>query len=158
MGDGNGKGHFHCPSYNCSYYSYICLTSSTVCSFSRCTILLRPCLSPDDEVLLNLFKEMFSDEFDICTSSRLADARRMLKECAAHIIISDQAMPEIKGTMFLREVAEICPASYRILLTGAATMMKVVTEVSVRIVHLYMPKAFDEERMREALRRASMKG
>jgi DNA-binding NtrC family response regulator len=109
----------------------------------------------DEESQLRLFESVFGDEFDVRTADDLAEARRMLRECSADIIISDQSMPDIKGTMFLREAAAICPDSYRILLTGTTTVMDVVTEVSVRIVHLYMPKPWRAERMREILRRVA---
>ena len=46
-------------------------------------------------MLLDIFQEMFQDEYDIRTTTELAVARRMLSECAADIIITDQSMPEI---------------------------------------------------------------
>jgi len=49
----------------------------------------------DDAMLLDIFQEMFQDEYDIRTTTELAVARRMLSECAADIIITDQSMPEI---------------------------------------------------------------
>ncbi len=107
----------------------------------------------DEEVLLDLFREMFDDEFDVRTSTTLTEARRMLKECSADIIISDQVMPEIEGTMFLREAAQICPNSYRILLTGRVSVMDVVSEITTGIVQMLAPKPWDEESLRRALER-----
>ena len=45
----------------------------------------------DDATLLDIFQETFEDQYDIRTTTKLAVARRMLSECAADIIISDQS-------------------------------------------------------------------
>lgn len=108
----------------------------------------------DEEVLLSLFEEMFSGLYDVRTSSSLQEASRMLKECAADIIICDQKMPEIEGTAFLREAARICPQAYRILLTGRTSMMDVVTEITTGVVQRYMAKPWDIVEMQAALARA----
>jgi DNA-binding NtrC family response regulator len=108
----------------------------------------------DEPLLLNLFVDMFGNEFEVRTSTSSVEARRMLKDCPADIIISDQNMPEIEGTMFLREAAEACPQSYRILLTGAVSFIEVVSEISTGIVQMFVPKPWTEQRMREVLERA----
>jgi DNA-binding NtrC family response regulator len=109
----------------------------------------------DDEVtLLQLFKDIFSDEYDIRTTNSPADARRMISERAADIIITDQRMPEIEGTEFLREAAELCPESYRILLTGNVGITEIVDELSTGIIQAFLPKPWMERRMRRAFERA----
>lgn len=98
---------------------------------------------------------MFSDQYDVRTAATLSEARRVLAECSAEIIISDQSMPEIDGTEFLREAAAMCPESFRILLTGQVSVGDVLEEVSTGIIHLFETKPWREERMREILDRAS---
>lgn len=109
----------------------------------------------DEEVLLRLFEEMFGHLYDVRTSSSVIEARRMLTQCAADIIISDQKMPAIEGTEFLREAIRICPRSYRILLTGQTSMMNVVTEITTGVVQHFMVKPWTEEEMLAALERAA---
>ena len=108
----------------------------------------------DDARLLELFEEMFRDEYDVLTAETLEEARRVLSECRVEIIISDQSMPEIEGTEFLREAAATCPESFRILLTGKITVGEVIGDMSVGIIHLFEVKPWREERMREILERA----
>ena len=108
----------------------------------------------DEEVLLRLFEETFGHLYDVRTSSTLSEARSMLEDCSADIIISDQKMPGIEGTDFLREAARICPGSYRILLTGQTAMINVVTELTTGVVQHFMVKPWTEEEMTEALQRA----
>jgi DNA-binding NtrC family response regulator len=111
----------------------------------------------DDETsLLEIFREMFGNEYDVSTASTLDEARRVLVECPPDIIISDQLMPEIEGTKFLAEAARICPHSFRVLLTGKAMVGDVIPEISAGIVHLFMRKPWTESEMREALERAEI--
>lgn len=108
----------------------------------------------DDARLLELFEEMFDGEYDVLTAETLEEARRVLSECRVEIIISDQSMPEIEGTEFLREAAATCPESFRILLTGKITVGDVIGDMSAGVIHLFEVKPWREERMREILERA----
>ena len=109
----------------------------------------------DDEVVhLDIFHEMFSDDYDVRTAHSVEDARRMLAERAAEIVISDQRMPKVKGTEFLREVAASYPSSFRILLTGNAKVGEMLREIGTGIIHLFLTKPWTEQHMRQALERA----
>lgn len=108
----------------------------------------------DDASHLELFREMFSAEYDVHTATSLDEARRMLAECSAEIIISDQLMPEVKGTKFLREAERRCPATFRVLLTGTIGVGEVLAEVGAGVVHIFLSKPWHEGEMREALGRA----
>ncbi|HEX8138983.1 MAG TPA: response regulator [Pyrinomonadaceae bacterium] len=110
----------------------------------------------DDEVAqLDLFEQMFADDYDVRTAETARDARHMLAERAADIVISDQRMPDVNGSEFLREVAARYPSSYRILLTGNSKLVEVMQEISSGIIHLFLTKPWTEEHMRQALERAS---
>ena len=107
----------------------------------------------DEVVLLELFVEMFGMEFEVRTASTLIPARQMMRQCP-DIIISDWSMPEISGVEFLREAAEKCPGSFRIMLTGHASAGDMLGEISSGVVQLFIPKPWTEVEMREALERA----
>jgi DNA-binding NtrC family response regulator len=109
----------------------------------------------DDASQLELFQEMFGRDYDVRTADTIAEAVALLAECAADIIISDQVMPAGTGTEFLRTAAQLCPASYRVLLTGAVTVGEVLPEVSAGIVQFFRPKPWTEEQMRAVLVRAA---
>lgn len=98
---------------------------------------------------------MFGAEFDVRVATTPDEARRMLAECAADIIISDQKMPHIEGMDFLREAWRSCPKSFRILLTGQVGVGAVMNEIRAGIIHAFLAKPWREERMRELLERAS---
>ena len=114
----------------------------------------RSILYLDDEaVCLEVFEALFGDEYDVRTAASAADAWRMLAERTADIVISDQAMPEVKGTEFLGEVAARYPASYRVLLSGSTHLLSVAPEVGAGLIHLFVPKPWTEETMRRMLER-----
>lgn len=110
----------------------------------------------DDEViLLELFREMFGDEYEVRTASALSEAQSMLSTCP-DIIISDWSMPEISGTEFLQQAAEACPESFRILLTGFGQLGDMIEEVSSGLIQFFLAKPWNELQMRRVLERATV--
>ncbi len=106
--------------------------------------------------MLDLFEEMFGNEYEVRTATTLAEARRMLSERPADIIISDQSMPEISGTEFLSEAAKLYPSSFRIMLTGSMLAGEAIPEISSGIVQLFVTKPWDNQIMRQMLERAGL--
>lgn len=107
----------------------------------------------DDATLLDIFQEMFEGEYDVRTTTELASARQMLSECAADIIITDQSMPEISGSQFLREATEKCPDSFRIMITGYSVVGDMLGDVTSGLINIFIVKPWKEEQMRQALER-----
>jgi DNA-binding NtrC family response regulator len=110
----------------------------------------------DEAVCLNVFHDMFEDEYDVRTAETLSEARRMLEERPADIVISDQEMPEISGTEFLCEVAGTHPESYRVMLTGSMSIGEALPEIGSGIIHLFIAKPWEESHMRQMLERAGL--
>jgi DNA-binding NtrC family response regulator len=108
----------------------------------------------DEPALLNLFQQMFGHEYDVRTASVLAEARRMLSEQLADIVISDQDMPEIAGTDFLGEVAKLYPSSFRVMLTGTMLAGEALPEIMSGIIQLFITKPWSKATMQQALERA----
>lgn len=110
----------------------------------------------DEGICLDVFRDTFKQNYDVRTVATSVEAHRLLSECPAEIVVSDQLMPGISGTEFLREVAERYPDSCRVLLTGTTMVGSVIREISEGIIHLFVRKPWFEQDMREALERASM--
>jgi DNA-binding NtrC family response regulator len=108
----------------------------------------------DEPACLGVFYETFRREYDVRTAAGAEEARRLLAERPADIIISDQAMPDIKGTDFLAEVAAAYPSSFRVLLTGSINLVSVMPEVGGGLIQLFVPKPWTAEAMRRMLERA----
>ena len=107
----------------------------------------------DDAALLDIFQEMFEDEYDVRTATTLEAARQMLSECETDIIITDQSMPEISGSEFLREAVEKCPDSFRIMITGYSVVGDVFGDITSGLIDIFIVKPWKEEQMRQALER-----
>jgi DNA-binding NtrC family response regulator len=111
----------------------------------------------DDEVVcLELFHAVFGHEYDVRTATSVAEARRLLSERSADVIISDQDMPEISGTEFLAEAAKEYPQSYRVMLTGSMLAGEVMPEILSGIVQFFIPKPWTEQDMLRMLERAGL--
>jgi adenylate cyclase len=103
----------------------------------------------DDEAeLLTIFELMFRDEYEIRTFGNPADAIRMLADCPVDIIISDQMMPQMNGTEFLRMAARLCPAAFRIMLTGNAAVGDVFGEIASGVINIFIPKPWHKSQMK----------
>ena len=75
----------------------------------------------DDEINnLQLLKRTFRGQYDILTASNGLEALSVVKEYGNKIslIVSDQKMPVMEGTDFLKQVRQTNPQIIKILLTG----------------------------------------
>ena len=118
---------------------------------------MRSILYFDDEAaMLDLFQQMFGHEYDVRTTALLTEARRLLSERPAEIIISDQHMPEISGTDFLREAATLYPSSYRVMLTGSMLAGDAIPEILSGVIQLFIPKPWSKQSMQQMLERAGL--
>jgi response regulator RpfG family c-di-GMP phosphodiesterase len=103
----------------------------------------------DDETeLLTIFELMFRDEYNIRICDNPIDALRMLSDCPADIISSDQMMPQMNGTEFLRMAARLCPEGFRIMLTGNAAVGDVFAEIASGVINIFIPKPWSEPQMK----------
>ena len=115
----------------------------------------RSILYLDDEAAcLSIFKATFGDDYDVCTAVTLAQASLLLSERPFDIVISDQSMPEIKGTEFLRQVAEKYPATRRVILTGTAHVGDVIPQLINGVVQFFIVKPWTPESVQQVLDRA----
>ena len=98
--------------------------------------------------LLTIFELTFRDDYHIKTSNNPIDALQMLSDCPAEIIISDQMMPQMNGTEFLRMAARLCPEAFRIMLTGNAAVGDVFSEIASGVINIFIPKPWNESQMK----------
>ena len=110
----------------------------------------------DNQDALDVFRATFGKAYDVRITSSLDEALHMLSSGPADIIISDQRMPEMIGTEFLRRAHELCPKSLRILLTGEAKLGDMLDEIKEGVVEFFIQKPWDPAEMRTMLERAGM--
>jgi DNA-binding NtrC family response regulator len=112
----------------------------------------------DERGCLDVFYETFTREYDVRITTSAEEARRMLAERRADIVISDQKMPGVTGREFLAEVAATHPTAYRILLTGSITVGVAINEVGAGVVHAFVVKPWTAAGMLRVLERAAGAG
>ena len=110
----------------------------------------------DEATCLDVFQQIFSDEYDVRVVATLAEARSALDAERFDIVISDQLMPETDGLTFLREIARLHPETFRMMLTGSISVGNVIREVCAGVIHLFVTKPWAEPKMRKALERARL--
>jgi response regulator RpfG family c-di-GMP phosphodiesterase len=139
-------------SLNCPYFLFINLRFYVIKFRKMNRSFKQSVLYLDDELTcLDVFRDLFSDEYEVRTARTIAEARRILEDFSPDVIISDQRMPEMSGTEFLREVAATHPSSRRALLTGEAMVGDVIREISAGVVQMFVTKPWTESDMRQIL-------
>jgi len=94
--------------------------------------------NPDGPVHDFLF---FSDPHDALESLREIVSKNGLPVMA----ISDQQMPQMKGTEFLARIREQYPDCVRVLLTGHAGLDSAITAINEHLLDKYLTKPIDNE-------------
>ncbi|MBV8859795.1 MAG: response regulator [Acidobacteria bacterium] len=108
----------------------------------------------DETACLGVFYETFEREYDVRTAASADEARRMLAEQPADVVISDQSMSDTTGKVFLAEVAESHPSAYRVLLTGSITAGEAIREIGAGVVQAFVTKPWSKDDIYRVLERA----
>lgn len=100
----------------------------------------------DEENVLKALKRLCIDEdFEVITASSGKEGLNILKEGEFAVIISDERMPEMRGTTFLQHAKELCPDAVRILLTGYADITASINAINKAGVYRYITKPWNDE-------------
>jgi len=117
---------------------------------------LKTLLLLDDEAnILSALRRLFQHEgYNILTANTPREAFDLLALHGAGVIISDQRMPDMSGIDFFSRVKGIYPDTIRIMLSGHADLEIVRQAVNSGIIHKYFNKPWDENELREQVRKA----
>ena len=107
----------------------------------------------DDEAgLLRAMKRILKGApYDVLTTTRPSEALELLAKHRIDLIVSDIDMPEMNGLELLRIVRREHPNVLRMVLTGAATLDRVLHAVNEGEVVRFFVKPFDSILFREAV-------
>ena len=110
----------------------------------------------DEPDNLDLLYRTFRREFQVLRAESGTDALKVLsEEGEVGVIISDQRMPEMKGTEFLSKTVPEFPDTVRIILTGFTDVEDLVDAINAGQVYRYITKPWDPEELRNVVERAS---
>ncbi|MBI3858580.1 MAG: response regulator [Planctomycetes bacterium] len=105
----------------------------------------------EPEILLALERMMRTEPFDLLMTTDPEKALHWLRTRNVAVVISDQRMPEMDGTEFLRKARIASPRSARILLT-AFPYEKDVLEARAEGLMTLLVKPWNERELRREIR------
>lgn len=109
----------------------------------------------DDFGNLKALKRLFHGEpIDVILYNSPKDALEKIDEIKPAVVISDQRMPEMKGTVFLGEVRNRLPDTARILVTGYEDIEVAISAINHGNIFRYIRKPWNETELKEAVKSA----
>src|SRR6267143_1333925 len=110
----------------------------------------------DDEAdLVHSVQALLRFEYRVLGATRAAEGLKILEHEQVHIVMTDQRMPEMTGTEFLRRLREIAPDTVRLLFTAYADIKAVVDAINQGSVYRYITKPWEPQELQAILRQAA---
>ncbi|MEA5578469.1 response regulator [Anabaena sp. UHCC 0451] len=110
----------------------------------------------DEPDNLDLLYRTFRRDFNVLKAESGVNALELLaQEGEVAVIISDQRMPEMKGTEFLSRTLPQFPDTVRIILTGFTDIEDLVEAINSGQVFKYITKPWDSGELKEVVQRAA---
>lgn len=110
----------------------------------------------DEPDNLDLLYRTFRRDFNVLKAESGVTALELLEqEGEVAVIISDQRMPEMKGTEFLSRTLPQFPDTVRIILTGFTDIEDLVEAINSGQVFKYITKPWDSGELKEVVQRAA---
>lgn len=110
----------------------------------------------DEPDNLDLLYRTFRRDFSVLKAESGVRALEVLEtEGEVAVIISDQRMPEMKGTEFLSKTVPQFPNTVRIILTGFTDIEDLVEAINSGQVYKYITKPWDPGELKEVVQRAA---
>jgi response regulator RpfG family c-di-GMP phosphodiesterase len=99
----------------------------------------------DEPMVLDGLSDVLRRSFDVRVASSGAEGLAMLKEQRREVavVISDMRMPEMPGSIFLREARRVAPLAVRMLLTGYADHEAAIKAVNDGQIFRFLTKPCD---------------
>lgn len=110
----------------------------------------------DEPDNLDLLYRTFRRDFNVLKAESGVHALQLLsEEGEVAVIISDQRMPEMKGTEFLSRTVPKFPDTMRIILTGFTDVEDLVEAINSGQVYKYITKPWDPNELKAVVQRAA---
>jgi len=110
------------------------------------------CVDDEPAVLASLRRCLRGEPYEVVTASNAAQALASLRKRPFHVIISDERMPDVRGSELLAEVRERWPVTGRVILTGH-TGHSVIIRGYRAGVDCLLYKPWDDDALRTTIRK-----
>ncbi len=109
----------------------------------------------DDETAnLRLLERLFRGSYEVFTASSGDEALELLAVHDVALIVSDQRMPSMTGSEFLKQAADLRPQTVRIMLTGYTDANDLVDAINSGVVYKYITKPWVNDDLKQTVKRA----
>lgn len=110
-------------------------------------------LVDDEEHMLNaLYRALRQEGYRVLRATDPVQALDLLAVNRVGVIISDQRMPQMTGTEFLRRVRAIHPDTIRIVLSGYIDLQVITDAINEGAIYKFLTKPWDDDELRVAVR------
>ena len=110
----------------------------------------------DDEprVLAGLQRALYREPYEILCAISAHEALHILRTRLVDAVVSDQDMPQMKGTELLARVRTEFPDTVRFILTGKATLEVALQAINEGAVTRFFTKPYNNKELGVAIRQA----
>jgi len=107
----------------------------------------------DDAFMLDVLSDFLAqDGYRIFTAQSPAEGFDILARHRVQVIVCDQCMPVMTGTEFMERVKNLCPDTFRIMLSAYADLTPIMAAVNHGAVDRFYMKPWKGEILRENIR------
>lgn len=119
------------------------------------TIKPRLVLVDDEERILRSLSMLFRPTYEVYATTDANQALEHIHLNPAHVIVSDQRMPIMRGADLLRRVREASPNTMRLLLTGYSELDAIIASVNEGEVFRFINKPWDAQDLKSTVDQAA---
>jgi diguanylate cyclase (GGDEF)-like protein/PAS domain S-box-containing protein len=107
----------------------------------------------DDTFMLDVLSDFLSqDGYQILTAQTAAEGFDLLARHRVQVILCDQCMPTMSGTEFMARVKDLCPNTFRIMLSAYADLTPIMAAVNQGAIDRFYTKPWKGSVLRENIR------
>ncbi|QYF93793.1 EAL domain-containing protein [Massilia sp. PAMC28688] len=107
----------------------------------------------DDAFMLDVLTDFLSqDGYRILTAQTAAEGFDILARNKVHVILCDQCMPTMSGTEFMERVKNLCPDTFRIMLSAYADLAPIMAAINHGAIDRFYTKPWKGAVLRENIR------
>jgi DNA-binding NtrC family response regulator len=101
----------------------------------------------DEKANLDVFRICFLSEYKVYTAQDVKEAESILEQEVIAVLISDQRMPDEKGTDFIYRMKQKFPDTVYILLSGYLDFEVAKDAINKGLVYKFLSKPWEEDNM-----------
>jgi diguanylate cyclase (GGDEF)-like protein/PAS domain S-box-containing protein len=107
----------------------------------------------DDAFMLDVLSDFLSqDGYRILTAQTAAEGFDILARHKVQVILCDQCMPLMSGTEFMERVKNLCPDTFRIMLSAYADLTPIMAAINHVAIDRFYTKPWKGAQLRENIR------